>query len=205
MKKTRNVTLTLEQAKEWYKKGGDLKEVALQAFTEKELKSFDYTDIKTFEDACEALGLDIEDVKDDLVDIECLNCGALKDHLTAIYKLDIIHKALNRDWEPSMTKGDVYYSWVRFYEPKKKPLNEEAIATFIADNKKYHLVGGFGGSGSSGGLGYFYSGVGCGASDAYLGLLGCKSKEIAQYMSKTFGALIFDAIYSQHIGAYKWV
>ena len=34
---TRNVTLTLDKAKEWYKKGGELKEIALQAFTEKEL------------------------------------------------------------------------------------------------------------------------------------------------------------------------
>ena len=34
---TRNITLTLEKAKEWYAKGGEFKEVALQAFTEKEL------------------------------------------------------------------------------------------------------------------------------------------------------------------------
>ena len=33
----RNITLTLDKAKEWYRKGGELKEVALQAFTEKEL------------------------------------------------------------------------------------------------------------------------------------------------------------------------
>ena len=37
MKEERNITLTLEKAKEWYKKGGDLREIALQAFTEKEL------------------------------------------------------------------------------------------------------------------------------------------------------------------------
>lgn len=37
MKKERNITLTLDKAQEWYKKGGELKEVALQAFTEKEL------------------------------------------------------------------------------------------------------------------------------------------------------------------------
>lgn len=37
MKKERNITLTLEKAKEWYKKGGELKEVALQAYSEKEL------------------------------------------------------------------------------------------------------------------------------------------------------------------------
>ena len=34
---TRNITLTLDKAKEWYKQGGDLKEVALQAFTKEEL------------------------------------------------------------------------------------------------------------------------------------------------------------------------
>jgi hypothetical protein len=37
MKKERNITLTLEKAKEWYRKGGELKEIALQAFSEKEL------------------------------------------------------------------------------------------------------------------------------------------------------------------------
>ena len=33
----RNVTLTLDKAKEWYNKGGELREIALQAFNEKEL------------------------------------------------------------------------------------------------------------------------------------------------------------------------
>lgn len=37
MKEERNITLTLDKAKEWYKRGGELKEIALQAFTEKEL------------------------------------------------------------------------------------------------------------------------------------------------------------------------
>lgn len=35
----RNVELTLEKAKEWYKKDGELKEVAIQAFKEEELKN----------------------------------------------------------------------------------------------------------------------------------------------------------------------
>ena len=39
MKEERNITLTLDKAKEWYKKGGELKEIALQAFSEKELNS----------------------------------------------------------------------------------------------------------------------------------------------------------------------
>lgn len=37
MKKERIITLTLDKAKEWYKKGGELKEIALQAFIEQEL------------------------------------------------------------------------------------------------------------------------------------------------------------------------
>ena len=37
MKEERNITLTLEKAKEWYKKGGELREIALQAFSKKEL------------------------------------------------------------------------------------------------------------------------------------------------------------------------
>ena len=37
MKEERNITLTFAKAKEWYKKGGELKEIALQAFSEKEL------------------------------------------------------------------------------------------------------------------------------------------------------------------------
>lgn len=37
MKEERNITLTIDKAKEWYKKGGELKEIALQAFSKKEL------------------------------------------------------------------------------------------------------------------------------------------------------------------------
>lgn len=39
MKEERNITLTLDKAKEWYNKGGELKEIALQAFTKEELNS----------------------------------------------------------------------------------------------------------------------------------------------------------------------
>ena len=44
----RNVTLTLDKAKEWYKKGGELKEVALQVYSEEELTKVDLP--KTWEE-----------------------------------------------------------------------------------------------------------------------------------------------------------
>ena len=204
---TRNVTLTLEKAKEFYNSGNAaLKEVALQAFTKEELTTPKYTDIKTFEDACKALGMDMSGVKYYLSKLSGLE-GGLGKHLTAIYKLDIIRKALNgADWEPKMTEGDIYYGWVRFYEESRDvPSDKKIIGSFYADGKKYLLVGGFRDYGYYSGLGYFASGFGYGSSDANLGLLCCKSAEIAQYMSEQFGKIIFDACYAQHIGAYKWL
>ena len=203
----RNVTLTLEKAKEFYNSGNAaLKEVALQAFTQEELTTPEYTDIKTFKDAVKALGMDPDDVFCDISHMEAIE-GKLGKHLTAIYKLDIIRKALNgADWKPKIAEGNIYYGWVRFYEESRNvPFNKKIIGSFYADGKKYLLVGGFGDYMSYNGLGNFYSGDEYSSSSANLGLLCCKSAEIAQYMSEQFGKIIFDACYAQHIGAYKWV
>ena len=51
MKEERFVTLSFKKAKEWYKKGGELKEIALQAFSEKELTKVDLP--KTWEEFCD--------------------------------------------------------------------------------------------------------------------------------------------------------
>lgn len=207
---TRNVTLTLEKAKEFYNSGdAALMEVALQAFTKEELTIPEWQNIKTFEDACLALGIDIYRTDYDL------NCflsaeGNLGKHLTAIYKLDIIRKALNgTDWKPSLVEGKVYYPFVRFYPAYKAKdaanSNRGKLGpSFIADGEKYTLVGG--------GPSYYFCGVGVGGFcmgvghvNAYAGLRCCKSEEIAQHMSRYFMKEIFEAIYAQHIGMYEWV
>ena len=60
----RNVTITLEKAQEWYNSGNDsLKEIALQAFNENELK-FDFRNIKSLSDACSVLGLNYNEILD---------------------------------------------------------------------------------------------------------------------------------------------
>lgn len=203
---TRNVTLTLEKAKEFYNSGNAaLKEVLLQAFTQEELTTPKYTNIKTFEGACRALGI----VYMSDCDLNYLSRveGGLGEHLTAIYKLDIIRKALNgADWKPKIAEGDIYYGWVRLYKKSSNvPSDKKIIGNFIADGQKYLLVGGFAGCGYYDGLGNFSSGLGYGHLNADLGLLCCKSAEIAKYMSEQFGKIIFDAYYAQHIGAYKWL
>ena len=206
---SRNVTLTLQRAKEFYNSdNAALKEVALQAFTQEELTTPEYTDIKTFEDACKALGMDMTNVEYDLSNLECLE-DDLGEHLTAIYKLDIIRKALNgADWKPKMAEDNIYYGWVRFYKKSSNvPSDKKIIGNFIADGQKYLLAGGFGDCKFFAGLGSFYSGngYGYGHSGADFGLLCCKSAEIAQYMSEQFGKIIFDACYAHHVGSYEWV
>lgn len=204
---TRNVTLTLQKAKEFYNSGNAaLKEVALQAFTKEELTTPTYTNIKTFKDACKALGMDMDKVEWDIEHLTNLE-GGLGEHLTAIYKLDIIRKALNgADWNPKMAEGDIYYCWVRFYkESSDVPSDKKIIGNFTADGQKYLLVGSFRTYGCYAGLGNFYFGQGFGYSNIYLGLLCCKSAEIAQYMGEQFGKLIFDACYAHHVGSYQWI
>ena len=201
---TRNVTLTLEKAKEFYNSGNTaLREVALQAFTKEELAIPKWQNIRTFEDAYRTLGMDLPYLK---VDPSVGN--SIADHLYAICKLDIIRRALNGNWKPSLVEDIVYYPFVRFY-----PANKAKDATnsnggklgpsFIADGEKYTLVGGGYYCWGAPGVGNFLEGDG--HANANAGLLGCKSEEIARHMSRYFMKEIFEAIYAQHIGMYEWV
>ena len=202
---SRNITLTLEKAKEFYNSGNTaLKEVALQAFTQEELTTTPkYTDIKTFEDACKAIGLPMYKANAYIKAILLKDEAGIGQHIVAIYKLGIIRKALNGvDWKPKMAKGNIHCGWVRFYKKSSDiPSNKKIIGKFIADGQKYFLVGGLMDSRFGNGLG----GYGSGYSSADLGLFCCKSSEIAQYMSEQFGKLIFDACYACHVGSYQWI
>lgn len=204
---SRNIALTLEKAREWYNSGSaDLREVALQAYTKDELEIPGWQNIKTFEDACIALGIYDRSVS--------LHLGGSTDtayyrHMDAVSKLDIIRKALNGDWKPSLVQGSVYYPYVRFY-PAGQRAREVASSynwklgkSFIADGKEYTLVGGDSYSCYYDGLAHF----GCGYGDVQptLGLLGCKSREIAEHMSRHFSKEIFEATYAHHAGTYQWV
>lgn len=200
---SRNVTLTLEKAKEFYNSGNSaLKEIALQAFTEDELIVPEWQKIKTFGDSCKALGIEPSIISFTFIPSE------IAEHMRAIYKLDIIRKALNGDWKPSLVEGSVYYPCVRFYTAGQKAReaassnNWKLGESFIADGKKYTLVGG--------GYSYYYGGLaffGFRYGDVLpsLGLLGCRSEEIAKHMSRYFSKEIFEATYAHHVGTYEWI
>lgn len=85
----RNVSITLEKAQEWYNSGNDsLKEIALQAFNENELK-FDFRSIKSLCDACNVLGLNYNEVLSELCYIKKISKAS-----AAMFKLNIIKKHL---------------------------------------------------------------------------------------------------------------
>lgn len=207
---SRNIKLTLEKAREWYKSGSaDLKEVALQAYTKEELEIPYWQSIKTFEDAYSALGMSYTCIIEHIGTIDSLGrIDKLQKHLIAVYKLDIIRKALNKGWEPKMMEDTIYYPYVRIYPTGKevtkigKSIDMRINGTFKVNNATFSLVGGDYNFGQDGLSNFFYD---RGGVDVAYGLLGCKSEEIAKHMSKYFAKEIFDACYAQYIGAYKWV
>lgn len=147
--------------------------------------------VKTFDDARRILGIS-EDV-----------FIPSDPQLYAIMRLRIILQALNEGHEFSLTEGDVWYPWVRFYEEHKLPTNEKknVIRSFTLNGKKYLLVGGYA-TGSYFGLGRFHSDNGVGSASAAVGMFACKDEETALYVSSQFGDLVFQAIYGHSVNYY---
>jgi hypothetical protein len=199
----RTIEITIDTAKDWYRSNIEcLKTLALQAFTEEELEEKEFEKIKSFEDALEKLGISIGDNK---VYIDTLSKFPNSEHLIAIYKLSIIKKALNGDCTNSLLKGTIYYPWVVLYENHDTAVkiakndNFFLCGTVKIDNTNYYLIGGD----------FNYTSNILNSDDCYivstnLGLLNCKSQEIAQHMSKYFAKEIFEALYLQN-GNYKWL
>ena len=201
MSEKRNVAITLETAKEWYKAGGDLRQVALQAFNEKELKPASYKNIKSIDDAIKALNLcpiDVQVTIDSLKDIDA--------QLAYQLILKLILKAVNgEDWCANQ-QDTVYVPWLYSYASKEEAINwvkgdienRKYIGEYFANDKTRYLAGGdFYSSDSIFSPRYSgYSGrFGLGAYVAGVSLLGCKSAEIATHVSKYFGNIIMNAIH----------
>ena len=203
----RNITISLEKAREWfYSNNESLKEVALQAFTDEELKKPSWESIKTFEDAIKALGTPPGIIEKQISTLNSTMPRNIKDMLIALYKLHFIRKALNGvDWEPALNNGTVYYSWLRWY-PKDDsyPTEWTKIGEFkdTCSGEYYTLVGGGDSNSFNGGLGNFLYGYGC--SYTNMGLLGCRNNKVARHLIKYFGKVVFDAIHGQY-NNYEWV
>lgn len=202
-RKERNVTITLDKAIEWYNSGNaTLKEIALQAFDKEELTAFDFTSIKTFEDACNTLSIDRK-AANYLVRV----MDGISKASVAMFKLNIIRKALNLGQDLHLTKDP---ESSRIYYPYN-PLATEGSTLFMDElnSGEIEVIGKIKNEGTlynvfSGdpsysyyvGLGDFNPEVGGASANPYIEFLGCASQEIAQHFGRYFGMLITEAKYA---------
>ena len=196
----RNITITIDKAKEWYHSGNNaLKEVALQAFDENKLIT-NFKNITTFRKACDALNINYNTVSIIINRIIKFSKAS-----TAMFKLNIIRKALNLGQDLHLTKypkdSYIYYPYNPFVTKSstycKSEINSgkmEVIGKIKSEGEEYNILDGYAFVGGVG-LGIFHSGYGVGRAYADVGFLGCANKEIAQHLGKYFGMLITEAKY----------
>ena len=197
----RNVTVTLNKAKEWFNSGNaTLKEIALQAFDKDEL-TYNFKNITTFQKACEVLGLNYGEMLHITMNIATISKASV-----AMFELNIIRKALNLGQDLRLTKDPkssyMYYPYNPFVTKSstyyKSEINSgkmKVIGKIKSEGKEYNVLDGGASTGSDAGLGYFNSDSGVGTALANIGFLGCANKEIAQHLGKYFGMLITEAKY----------
>lgn len=204
--KTRNIKIDIQTAKDWYySKYEILKELALKVFSVEELED-GFQAIMTFKDACKVLKLDYGTLNTYIK--AAARCSFSKASI-AMFKLNIIRKALNLGQDLHLTKGPersgIYYPCnpisaknSTFYIKEINLGEIEVIGKIRSEGTEYDVLGGRVLYSGSNGLSKFspFSGVGDAPSN---GFLGCASKEIAQHFGKYFGMLITEAKYGDMV------
>ena len=180
------VMLGAAQIKERFAKGSDEAKALLKDlfgekfFTRPTLD--DHTTIKTYEDACEALGIEP-------VDFANL---AVPDHIKALMKLETISRALwGKSWEPKPQAewdGRTYFWFPWFCLYTKDEV--EDIKRNPEDYACAALFGGLADGGAYAGFGYLGTDTRPADTLAYVGFRLCQeSKEKARYFANTFAEL----------------
>lgn len=151
--------------------------------------------VQTYEDACKIMSRDVYG-----------NVPA-NFSVDALRKLHVILDALNEGHKFNLLTGTVWYPWVRFFRMKSVPKDAEVIGHFSYQGEKFALVGGRAVRGGAAGLGSFASRGGVGDAVSDVGMLACKSEEIAEYVSTQFGKLIFEACFARHFKGeeFEWL
>ena len=199
----RNVSITLEKAQEWYNSGNEsLKEIALQAFNESELK-FDFRNIKSLSDACSVLGLNYSEILSESCYMRIISKAS-----AAMFNLNIVKKALNLGKELSFTKNPkgsyIYYPFNPIirrdstcYSAEIKAGKMKIVGKFKVEGEIYLILGDSAMTSLTcfSGLSAFDPKDGSGLTFPNIGFLGCASREIAEHFSRYFGTLITKAKY----------
>ena len=146
----------------------------------------DYKSIKTYEDACTALGE--EPLKEDAL----LAAGA-DAHVIALMKLETISKALwGRDFKPvpqAEWDGETWYWYVLWYFYSKREIDD--IKAHPENNKDIAaLFGGSANNGASAGFGFLLTYHRPAGTNAHIGFRLCQqNEERARYFGAQFAEL----------------
>lgn len=201
----RNITVTLEKAKEWYNSGdATLKEIALQAFSRDEI-IYPFTEIKSLNTACIVLGLDYRAILAEVESIQKISKAS-----AAMFKLNIIRKALNLGQDLYLTKdpedSHIHYPYnplvmenSAYYKSELNSGKMEVIGKIKSEGTLYNVLGGCAGCCSGTGFSCFRHYGSVGFADAVVGVFGCANEEIAQHFSTYFGMLITEAKYGDMV------
>lgn len=139
----------------------------------------DYKSIKTYEDACEALG---EEPVGDLGD-------HVDKHIIALIKLETISRALwGKDWQPKPDPAGskyFYYPWFALYtQSEMDSMSEEDRGALLGAGASYGAYAGFG---------CLYAAYRSSCSDAILGFRLCQeTEEKAKYFGIQFKEIWAD-------------
>jgi hypothetical protein len=154
----------------------------------------DYTVIKDFKTACRVLGIS------NAIPAEI----KANKQLCAIYKMQIVLKAVNRGHTFNLISGRVWYPYVRFIGKSNVDSeiarNESRVLDFNYEDRTFTLVGGNADTGLYGGLSVFGSYSSVGYSTANFGFFACHNEQIAHHVSKYFAALVFDCCFARELG-----
>ena len=157
----------------------------------------DYTVIKDFETACRVLGIS------SVVPAEI----QANKQLCAMYKMQIVLKAVNQGHTFNLINGRVWYPYVRFMDKsvvdRNIARNESRVLDFNYEDRIFTLVGGLASIGPYAGLGCFDSHYSVGDSSTTIttiGFFACHNEEIAHHVSKYFAALVFDCCFARELG-----
>lgn len=197
--KESNVRISIDDAIEMYHSGNEkFKKIALDAFGEIEL-NYNFRLVKTLEDACNALDLDYKCVVKEADSIANFSKSS-----AAMFKLNIIKKALNLNQDLHLTKdpkkSHIYCPFnplesegSTFYDDLLKSGIMEIIGKIKIEGEEYNILVGKTYTIDYFGLGNFLCYGNAGKADANFSFLGCASKEIAKHLGKYFGVLITEA------------
>lgn len=183
----RNIQIDLEIAKKLYNSNDEsLREVALQAFKEKEIEN-PWRLVRTVKDACLVLNMDLAKVTQ-LV-------GSLKEISLAssvIFQLNIIRRAINNDAQLTLTNGKMYYPVIKLVSIEDTNNVESIVGQCKYKNRIFNIMGGWSNHFDGHGFGYFldHGNVGFCSPES---LFGVDSKEKALYLSSYFGSCIAQA------------